>query len=245
MTADEMAGRRRGGSSASTWNALDFRVASEPAERMAALRLVHHRYASSKLIEPSQLKLRVMPQHLLPTTSIFVGIAKKSVHGTVTLIRDNQQEGLPLEAIYGAEVAHLRRQGRQFAEVSCLAFADRGSPASFQRAFIQLTRLMAQFARFHGVSSLLMAVNPRHEAFYERVMGFRRIGNVKSYPSVCNNPAVACMVDFDALEESIERKFFGNALPLSAFKPSELTPHEQWLLKLASTTTRPYRELSA
>ncbi len=245
MTAEEMAGRRRGGSSASTWNRLDFRVASEPSERLAALRLVHHRYASSKLIEPSQLKLRVMPQHLLPTTSIFVGIANRSVHCTVTLIRDNAAEGLPLEDIYGPEVAHLRHEGHRLAEVSCLAFADRGSATAFRSAFIQLTRLTARFARHHGVTSLLMAVNPRHEAYYERVMGFRRIGSVKSYPSVCNHPAVACLVEFDALEDVIERKFFGNPHPTSALTPSELTGREQRLLKLASTASRPSRELSA
>jgi hypothetical protein len=247
MTADEIARRRRGGSTASTCTKLDFRVASQPAERLAALRLVHQRYTHSGLIDPCQLKLRVMPQHLLPTTSIFVGTANRSVHCTVSLICDNR-ERLPLEDIYAAEVEHLRRSGRHLAEVSCLAFSSYGPSASFRNAFVPLIRVMAQFARHHGVTSLLMATNPRHQLYYERLMGFRRIGRVKTYPSVCNHPAVACLLDFDAVDCShppLYEAIFGEPLPVEVLARSAMTPAELRLLRLASTIATRLMPLSA
>lgn len=248
MTAGDLsAGRRRGGNSASIWKRLQFRIAGGPAERLAALRLVHQRYSSSKLIEPCQLKLRVTPQHLLPTTTIFVGIADKSVFCTISLIRDSEH-GLPLDTIYAPEVQRLRKQGRQIAEVSSLAFAECGTPGSFRKAFVQLTRIMAQFARHHGVTSLLMATNPRHQMYYQRLMGFRRIGGVKSYPSVSNHPAVACLLDFDEADANnppLYDAVFGTPLPAEDLQPNFITSAEERLMKLASTQTNRLLPISA
>jgi hypothetical protein len=62
----------------------------------------------------------------------------------------------------------------------------------------------------------LLAVHPRHERYYSRVFGCKRIGDVKSYPSVLDNLAVACSHDFDRLD--VERyplydRVYGTAYP--------------------------------
>lgn len=222
---------------ASKWHTLQFRVARQPAERLAALRLVYRRYASSNLIEPCQLKLRVTEQHLLPSTSIFVGVADDTVCCTVSLIGDSTL-GLPLESIYQREVARLRKANRKVAEVSCLAFHEAGSARTFRRAFIGLNRIMAQYAKHHGYDSLLMTCHPRHLPFYERKMRFQRIGGVKQYPQVKNHPAVASVLYLDEINAEncpFYPPTFGTPLSTSELTPSPMSAAEQRLLSIACT----------
>lgn len=227
----------RNNDTASCWRTLRFGVARQPAERLAALRLVHQRYAAARLIEPSQLKLRVTPHHLSSSTTIFVGVVGKSVWCTVSLVGDSRL-GLPLESIYSGEVARLRNQGRRLAEVSCLAFSDRGSSRTFGKAFIGLNRIMAQSARHQGYDSLLMTCNPRHLAYYEKKMRFRQIGGVKQYPSVKNRPAVASVLHLDQINAENCPFFapvFSTPLPAAELDPSPITSAEHRLLSIAST----------
>jgi hypothetical protein len=130
----------------------------------------------------------------------------------VSLISDGAL-GLPMESIYPSEVCQLRSQGYSLAEVSCLADRRRHLTRTIP-VFVNLNALLVQYARHHGIEKLLIAVHPRHERFYQRLLGFTRIGDEKSYPSVCDRPAVAACHDFiqlDKLRYSLYDRIYGYA----------------------------------
>lgn len=190
--------------------AVAVKIASNWEELAGAFRLVHQNYLRCGLTRPNACQMRVTRYHLLPTSEVFVGVLRSEVVSTMTLVRDGEL-GLPMEDIYGREIGHCRQRGLKLAEVSCLA--DRRE--DFERSLplvLRIMSLMAQAAVSRGVDTLVVAVHPRHAKFYERFIGFRHIGQEKSYKTVCDNPAVALVLDLARLSVDhprAYRRFFG------------------------------------
>jgi len=179
-------------------DSIAYKLAENFHERDAAFRLVYHAYTRAGLIEDNPHEMRVTPYQLLDTTDVIVAVCDGEVISTVSLVCDGDL-GLPMEGIYGDEVARYRRRGIRVAEVSSLA--DRRSQLSRTLpVFVPLMRLMVQAARYRGVEELLVAVHPRHARFYQRFLSFEAVGAEKSYPLVRNNPAVALSLDFARLD---------------------------------------------
>jgi hypothetical protein len=121
-----------------------------------------------------------------------------------------------MEGIFPEEIEQKRREGMLIAEVSCLAFRSGLSRIKSWSLFLGLNRLLAQFARRQGVDALVIATHPRHLHIYERMMGFQQIGGTRTYPSVRNNPAVACCLDFadvDIRRPPAWGAIFGHPIP--------------------------------
>jgi hypothetical protein len=197
---------------------FDFlcRIADSRFDRQGAFRLTYEKYLQAGLIRPRQHPLRVTPYHLLPATSIFVATNCTGVLCTVTLIGDSPC-GLPMESAYAAEVEERRQRRLSLGEVSCLAFESMPRD-KFLTVLVQLTRLMAQHARFYGMDQFLIAVHPQHARFYSRYMGFEQIGPLRSYPVVRGAPAVACCLDFATIDRNHPRcyaTYFGTPLPVA------------------------------
>lgn len=206
---------------------ITYRIAKTQEEREAAFALVYEAYVQTGLIEPNEFRVRVTPYHLLPTTNIFIAVYQEEIIGTVTLIGDGEL-GLPMDSIYGHEVDSLRDQGYSLGEVSCLAHRRQHIKQTLP-LFVQMTRLMAQHARFNGMDQFLIAVHPRHAQFYMRFMGFEQIGLERSYPTVRNNPAIACSLNFPRID--LERpacynQFFGEPISTSELHSAPMTPLE-------------------
>jgi len=193
---------------------LAVKIASQPREIQEALGLVYQAYRRCGLIEPNPFRMRVTPYHLRETTEIFVAILGGEVTCTLSLVRDGEL-GLPMESIYGEEVAWRRAQGVSVAEVSCLADRRHNLVRSLS-VLVQVMGLMAQSARRRGVDELLIAVHPRHAEFYERFIGFQVIGEEREYERVCNKPAVALALDLNRLaviHPRAYKRFFGLPFP--------------------------------
>lgn len=168
-------------------------IATAREHVLDALRLVHQEYVRSGLTLNNRAGIRVTEYHLLTTTEILVGLVGGDVACTMSLVRDSQF-GLPMEAIYAPEVQERRRMGKRLAEVSCLADRRDNAERTLKLMF-RMISLAAQVSLARGVDEVLIAVHPRHSKFYERFFGFRGIGNLKYYSSVCGNPAVAMALD--------------------------------------------------
>lgn len=220
-----------------TMGAVDCRIASTRDEREAAFHLVYNAYERAGLIEPNALELRVTTFHLLPTTNLFIAKCGDEVIGTITLIGDGTL-GLPLESVYGEEVNELRNQGVSLGEVSCLAHR-RMSPRQMMPLFIALTRLLTQHARFFGMDRLLIAAHPRHAQFYVRFLGFEQFGSERSYPSVRNNPAVACCLDLARLDRNRPAydQYFGETISPEKLFPVGMTESETAFFSRAAEST--------
>jgi hypothetical protein len=203
---------------------IDYKIAATRDERVAAFRLVYKSYLRAGLGEPIAHEMRVTPYHLLPTTEVFVAVLRGEVISTVSLVADGEL-GLPMETVYGREVAVHRDRGLFVGEVSCLA-DRRGHFRSFFPVFLKLSRLMVQYARRQGLDELLVAVHPKHARFYRRFMDFELIGEETAYPAVRNRPAVALHLDFDRIDRERPANydtFFGQPLPDELLEPQPIT----------------------
>ena len=192
---------------------MEFKVATTAAEREAAFRLVHRRYVRSQLDEENPYSMRVTPYHLLDTTTVFVAKLRGDVVATLSLVEDGEL-GLPMEAMYRRQVDERRQMGVRVGEVICLA-DRREDIRRFVDVFRSLTRLLAQYARRHGVDELLAAVHPRHAPFYQKVVGFQTLAGLAKCPHVKDNPSVGLFLSFpqcDALRPQWYNDIFGQPL---------------------------------
>lgn len=221
------------------WGKTQYRLAKCPQDRLAAFRLVYRRYVDIGLIEPNADLLRVTPFHLRPTTTVFIGCSAGKVFGTVTLVADGQR-GLPLEPVFKHEIQKRRAAGLSMGEVSCLAISPCNSKSQFRRRFLQLNRVMAQFARHHGIDALVIAINPRHVRYYHQLMGFEQFGGIVRFPSVRNHPAAACLMQFKAVDANPPPAYdaiFNKQISTSEFRRYPMTPEERESLALIAAAS--------
>jgi hypothetical protein len=192
------------------------KIASEPDEWEQAFRLVAANYQECGY-QATGRSYRFTPYHALPDTTLFVAKRDGRVVATFSLVADNTLLGLPLESLYAAEVAELRQQGRRLAEVTSLASADLGQ-REFMHVFTALIKLMKQYHVSRGGDTWVITVNPRHRAFYTKVLGYQPLGECKAYAAVGDAPAEAYMLDRDLMRAKAPaayERMFGEWLPAS------------------------------
>jgi len=188
-----------------------------------AFRLVYKSYLQRGYVEADPSELRLSVFNRLPDTITFVGKLGGEVISTVSLVPDTGI-GLPMDEVYHDELQALRSEGRRPAEVTM--FADRRT--NIKRTVPMLLSLMklvfdcATLAM--KANDLCITVNPRHVDFYSRYLLFTPMGDIKPYPSVCDNPALAERLDLDRVRQACEgnerllRQFFENRTALKVFE---------------------------
>lgn len=223
---------------------VTIKVASTRAELDGAFRLVYRSYLRAGLCTPSVQQIRITPYHLLPSTDVFVGKLRGEVISTLSLVRDGEL-GLPIESVYRDEVESRRAAGQRLAEVSCLA-DRRKEPARFFGLFCELSRLMTQMADSEGIDQLLIAVHPRHARMYARAMAFQQFGDLRDYPLVNGNAAVALSLDLEHVrtqQTDIWERFVGASLPDSVIRrrpiSEENRKHFSALMRMFEETALP------
>ena len=166
-----------------------------------AFLLLSAKYRARGYEVPSDKPFRFTPFHVLPRTLTFVAKHGKQVVATLSLVPDNELLGLPMEGLYGSEIAGLRRAGGRIAEATSLA--DRiSSTTEFLQVFLSLIKLLMQSHVRRGGDCWVITVNPRHAAFYRRMLGFRRLGPRRSYDVVEGHPAEAYVLDVDSMQQA-------------------------------------------
>ena len=206
----------------------ESRIAKTMQDRMAAFGLTYDKYLAKGMLQPNPYRMRVIEHHLLPSTTVFIAVRNGEVVATVTLIGDGEL-GLPMDHIHPEVTESVRRRGLYVGEVSCLAFKKQEMKYVLP-IFIDLTRLMSQYARANGMQQFLIGCIPQHARFYCRFLGFEKIGQVRPYPTVCNTLGVACCLDFERIDHERPEcydKYFGEALPDEALLVEPMTPFEQ------------------
>ena len=201
---------------------IRVKIASDRDEFEQAFRLVAARYRARGYDTAGAAPFRFTPFHALPGTVTFVAKDGDRVVATLSLVPDNQTLGLPMESIYGSEVEDLRAEGRKLGEVTSLA-EDGLSAREFLRVFSSMIRLVCQYHVRHGGDSWVITVNPRHRAFYCKVLGFVPLGPCRSYSAVGDHPAEAFLLDMGLLRNNAPEKFqeiFGEALPRPILTPT-------------------------
>lgn len=177
---------------------VTFRIASMRGLRVQAYRLAYDTYTRCGYQRPNRFGMRLSQFDLLDETVTFVACLRNTVIASVTLVRDSAI-GLPMEKVYHGELDALRGMDRRLAEATALSSRRRDPRRGFM-VFLGLTRLLAHYARHVGMDDLVIAVNPRHRAFYEQTLQFAAFGPERTYESVQNMPAVAFRLDLKELE---------------------------------------------
>lgn len=208
---------------------VEITLARTEAELMAAFRLLYLSYVRAGLAAENALELRLTPFHPLSTTEVFVAKCRGEVISTMTMVGDGKL-GLPMDSMYGDEVRALKRSGLRVAEMGC--FADRRtSPARFKEVFGQLASLVVQVARMRNINALVAATHPKHARFYARWLGFEYFGELKQCPYAAGNPAVALLLDFEAIRNTVYyERLFGNPVPVEQLLPTWWSPATSDLL---------------
>lgn len=130
-----------------------------------------------------------------PNRVTLVAEHTNDVVATLTFGRDSS-EGLLADALYARELDGLRRPNRIVCEVTGLAV----NPAFSNRALLtNLFQAALQYGKdIYTGSDAVIEVNPRHARFYQRLLGFQKIGNLRQCQRV-NVPAVLLHQELDGI----------------------------------------------
>ena len=203
---------------------LSVRPARSRLELESAYARVYWGYLERAYIpaHPSQMRFSIF--NALPTTVTFVSVLRDEVIASVTLVSDTEI-GLPMDEIYGDELQALRDAGRKLTEATM--FADRRQ-RDFRRVVPMLLLLMKRVFDYATLileaNDLCITINPHHESFYERTLLFEPVGELKAYPSVLDNPALAKRLNLETVREKCKEKeklwqrFFENRTPREVFE---------------------------
>lgn len=123
------------------------------------------------------------------------------VVGTVTLGIDSPV-GLLADEIFKDQLDHFRDMGGKLCEITKLAFDPR---VRSKEALASLFHILFIYGRrIHGCTDVFIEVNPRHRRFYETMLDFTCLGEMRTNPRV-NAPAWLLWNNLDKVQEKIER----------------------------------------
>jgi hypothetical protein len=218
---------------------IRVKIASEREELAGAFRLLARNYRACGYEQESTGLFRFTPYHVLPGTVTLVAKHESRVVATLSVVPDTELCGLPMESIYGEEIDALRREGRRLAEATSLADRDL-SIHEFVRVFKTLIKVGMQYHVRQGGDSCVIAVNPRHRGFYQKVLGFVPLGPRRAYPRVQGHPAEAFVSSVDLLRThapEMNQEMFGEPLPGSVLRPPRWSPTRVQYFGRRSTQT--------
>lgn len=116
--------------------------------------------------------------------------------GTLTLGFDSES-GLLVEGSYPEEIRRARESGRTVCELTRLALAEGIDTKAVLGALFGLTYTVTRVLR--GVNDIFIEVNPRHVAFYKRILGFVVAAGERMCDRV-NAPSILLRLDIADLE---------------------------------------------
>jgi len=138
-----------------------------------------------------------------PNLYTFAAYNSGVLAGTMGVQLDSPA-GLPADALYQEEVDCLRRSGYRLTEFTRLAVDETAPSKEVLGALFHTAVLFAHIVR--GCTHVVIEVNPRHVAFYRRVLFFRPFGPERHAARV-DAPAVALVLDLAELIKALEEFF--------------------------------------
>lgn len=190
------------------------KIAQTRQEREAAFSLIYKSYLRAGLCEPNQLGLRISPYQLSPSSEMFITVRDGEVVATVSLIIDSDM-GLPMESVYPEQVSQPRQNGYLMGEISCLA-DRRKDHRRIIKNLCELTGLLVQYARFHGLDGVMLVTRPKHAKFYKRYMCYESIGPIRPNGVVRDTLGEPLRFDFakiSSASEELYQRMLGEQIP--------------------------------
>jgi hypothetical protein len=192
--------------SPAAWDSDEYRlrVASDRSSRERAYQLAYRVYRQKGYVPADTNELIVSATDALPETlTVLVEDANGREAGTISQVFDSES-ALPCDEIYGPETDGLRSQGRRLVEVTRLAI-DEAHAHSKTLLTLLCNVPFAYGWRVAGCSDLVIEVNPRHVAYYVRLMKFEVLGQERACPRVDGAPAVLLRADLEQYDSEMQR----------------------------------------
>ena len=162
-------------------NGYSIHLVSSLKQRIKAITLIKSMYASRGYQTDNACAFTNAPNQYT-----FEARQSQQLIGTMTLTIDTHDK-LLADTLYRTELNQFRQRNRRLCELSKLAF---NSESSSKEIYASLFHIAYIFARnIHNVDDAFIEINPRHAAFYKRMLGFQQIGELRTCPRV-NAPAV-------------------------------------------------------
>lgn len=184
-------------------NLFKVRLANTRARHESASYLIRRRYAWRGYAVGDQAQRA-------PTRIGIAAHDPDGIVGTVTVGLDSG-DGLFIDGLYADVANRLRDEGRRLAEFTRLAVDNNVNSKPLLAALFHIAYICAR--RIHGCTDLLIEVNPRHAAFYRRMLGFEIFGETRSDPRV-GAPAQLLRICLDWGQREIAR--LGGRIDLAA-----------------------------
>lgn len=178
-----------------TIQGIQIRAADCPQFKRVASALVSRRYAQRGYL--TNTRASEGERHLLTLSAV----AEQRTLGTLG-IRFDSDAGLGADAVFADEMEALRASGLDLCEFTQLAL-DVDVPsktvlaALFHTAYIHAHHV-------HDAQMLVIEVNPRHVAYYRRMLGFKVCSEARMNNRV-QAPAVLMSLDFGYVEQQLRR----------------------------------------
>jgi hypothetical protein len=194
---------------------VTLKRATSVEEYRDALALVHQSYVDQAFIVPRSSGLRVRPWETFPRNGLFICKTDEKVVGVTGAVMDNADILLPSDNAFHQELNRIREKGGVICEISnqAIAVEYRNTPV-----VTELMRATYGHAWFSDVTDLVCAVSPKQRHFFSLV-GFRQVGEIKSYSDVVFDPVVflhlenvANRFNADQPEHPIIREFYNRFL---------------------------------
>lgn len=162
-----------------------------------------------------------------PNRITLTATDKGDVVGTLSIGIDSEV-GLMADEVFGAELDAHRANGGRLCEFTKFAFDP---SVRSKTALANVFHLAVIYARdMHGCTDIIIEVNPRHRRFYERMLGFRKEGELKINTRV-DAPAYLLRVNLKYVTEQIS--IFGGTFAADgeteerSFYPYFFSPREE------------------
>lgn len=146
---------------------------------------------------------QVAPTVADPSLYTFAAYDSGTLVGTLG-VRLDSPAGLKIEQLYGEEVEQLRARGLRLTEFTRLAVAESAASKEVLGALFHTAVLFSHIVR--GCTNVAIEVNPRHVAFYRRVLFFKPLGPERHLDRV-GAPAVALLLEFPRLMNALDEHF--------------------------------------
>lgn len=155
--------------------AVWIEIAMDGQDREAACELINRMYSWRGYGDNHKLIAK-------PTHTTFTVSTADEVLGTLTLAADSDA-GLAADGLFREEIdAYRRNPSAKVCELTKLAFDTTSESKHLLAALFHIVFIYGVWK--HGGTDLFIEVNPRHRRFYESMLGFKRVGELRMNESV-------------------------------------------------------------
>lgn len=183
-------------------NSFSVKIALTEAERIEAYKLGYSVYLEKGYIEANPQKTHIENFDKNLDTAVLIATNKEGkVVGTLTLVL-NRHNNLPCYHLFNEELNSNLLAGKEMAEMTRLALAEKQNDSSQILAMLFHTALLYLY-QFLKIEILMIEVNPSHVGFYKTLLGFQEMGSVKDCGRVNNAPAQLMTVNLKEIDTNI------------------------------------------